>query len=151
MLLRLLGIKTNKSGIVTEEEIKSIIEESTESGEIQQIEQTIVERVFAMGDRKVTALMTHRSDIEWFDHNETLESIQELVKANPHSFYPVTKGELDEILGIVSLKNLFSLVHQDKDFDLKAHCSAANLSSQLRLQTTGGFQKAPTTCCHCPR
>ncbi|MDO8366881.1 MAG: hemolysin family protein [Saprospiraceae bacterium] len=120
LLLRLLGIKTNKSGIVTEEEIKSIIEKSTESGEIQQIEQTIVERVFAMGDRKVSALMTHRSELDWLDLAADLSSIRKMVAAKPHSFYPVANQELDEILGIVSIKKLFSLP-QDKEFKLKTH------------------------------
>lgn len=120
LLLRLLGISTTQTGIVSEEEIKSIIEESTESGEIQEIEQAIVERVFAMGDRKVSALMTHRSDLEWFDVTDNLKSIRQAVADNPHSFYPVAKGELDEIQGVVSLKKLFTL-SPDQKFDLKDH------------------------------
>ena len=120
LLLRLLGIRTNQSGIVSEEEIKSIIEESTESGEIQEIEQAIVERVFAMGDRKVSALMTHRSDLEWFGLTDNLESIRQAVSDNPHSFYPVAKEELDQIQGVVSLKKLFAL-SPDQKFDLKDH------------------------------
>ena len=119
ILLSLLGIHTTQTGIVSEAEIKSIIEESTESGEIQEIEQAIVERVFAMGDRKVSALMTHRSDLEWFDLEDSLDSIRKAVADNPHSFYPVSKGELDEIQGVVSLKKLFSL-SPDQKFDLKA-------------------------------
>ncbi len=120
LLLSLLGIRADKSGIVSEAEIKSIIEESTESGEIQEIEQAIVERVFAMGDRKVSALMTHRSDLEWFDLEDNLETIRKNVASNPHSFYPVCKGELDEIQGVISLKKLFAL-STDQNFELKAH------------------------------
>ncbi len=61
---------------VTEEEIKSIIQESAEGGEIQEIEQDIVQRVFALGDRRVSALMTHRSDLVWIDVNDSLEDIR---------------------------------------------------------------------------
>jgi putative hemolysin len=118
LLLKLLGIKHNTSGIVTEEEIKSIIEESTESGEIQEIEQAIVERVFAMGDRKVSALMTHRSDLEWFDLSDDLETVRKTVAAKPHSFYPVVDDKLDKIQGIVSVKHLFTAM-PGTDFALK--------------------------------
>src|SRR5574343_277601 len=62
-LLKMLQIKPTADGKVTEEEIKAIIKEGTEVGEVQEIEQDIVERVFHIGDRKVNSLMTHRSDI----------------------------------------------------------------------------------------
>ena len=61
LVLKLLKIKPSYESKVTEEEIKSMIQESTEGGEIQEIEQDIVERVFEMGDRTVNSLMTHRS------------------------------------------------------------------------------------------
>jgi putative hemolysin len=63
LVLKLLGIKSTMDSKVSEEEIRSIIRESSEGGEIQDIEQNIVERVFELGDRKVNSLFTHRSDI----------------------------------------------------------------------------------------
>jgi len=62
-LLRVLQIKPSADGKVTEEEIKAIIKEGTEVGEVQEIEQDIVERVFHIGDRKVNSLMTHRKAV----------------------------------------------------------------------------------------
>ena len=75
LLLKLLGIKGKTDSSISEEEIRSIIKESVEGGEIQNIEHDIVERVFELGDRKVNSLFTHRSDIVFFTVNDTWEEI----------------------------------------------------------------------------
>jgi len=118
LLLSLFGIKTRSAGIVTEAEIKSLISDSTESGEIQEIEQDIVERVFALGDRKVSSLMTHRSDIVWLDLNDSPTAIRQKIGAEIYNVYPVADGDLDEILGVVSVKDLF-LQMDAPDFHLR--------------------------------
>src|SRR5690606_37639294 len=86
---RIFRIRPSSDSKITEEEIKSMIQESTEDGEIQEIEQDIVERVFALGDRKAMALMTHRTDIVWLDIHDQLDSIRQQVASRPHSIYPV--------------------------------------------------------------
>ncbi|MDH7462826.1 hemolysin family protein [Chitinophagaceae bacterium 26-R-25] len=93
---------------VTEEEIKAIISEGTEQGTIDEAEQEIIERVFHLGDRSITSLMTHRSDIIWFDLNDNEESIKEKILREPHSVYPICEGELDNMKGIVSIKDLYT-------------------------------------------
>jgi putative hemolysin len=119
LLLRLLGIKSTIDSKVSEEEIKSIIKDSAEGGEIQEIEQDIVERVFEMGDRKVKSLMTHRSDLVYFTDTDNLETIRTKISAEKHSAYPVCHDdELDNIVGIVLLKDLFTPHLEDK-FSLK--------------------------------
>ncbi len=75
-VLRLLGIKEQQDDIVTEEEIKAMIQQSTVGGEIQEIEQEIVTRVFALGDRKAGELMTHRSDLVWIDLADSFAEIK---------------------------------------------------------------------------
>jgi putative hemolysin len=117
VLLRLLGINASTDAIVTEEEIKSMISESTESGEIREIEQDIVERVFALGDRKVSALMTHRSDILWLDVKDSADQIRAKIGAEIHGVYPVADDDLDNILGVVTVKDLFLKMH-DPNFSL---------------------------------
>ncbi len=107
LLISIFGIRAKTDGAVTEAEIKSMISESTESGEIQEIEQDIVERVFALGDRKVSSLMTHRSDIVWLDLNDSPAAIRQKIGGQIYNVYPVADGDLDEILGVVSVKDLF--------------------------------------------
>ena len=78
-LLKVLQIKPSADGKVTEEEIKAIIKEGTEVGEVQEIEQDIVERVFHIGDRKVNSLMTHRRAVDYLSYNDSLETIKKKV------------------------------------------------------------------------
>lgn len=117
LVLNLLRIKPSIESKVTEEEIKSMIQESTEGGEIQEIEQDIVERVFEMGDRTVNSLMTHRSDMVWLDIDDAREVSEEKIKNEIHSAYPLCKGDLDHLLGLVLLKDLY-LQQKEGKFDL---------------------------------
>ena len=106
------------SGKISEEEIKSLIKESAEGGEIQDIEQDIVERVFELGDRRVNSLFTHRSDIVFFNTTDTWEEVRDKINEEKHSAYPVCKNNnIDELLGIVLLKDLFSLP-SNENFDI---------------------------------
>ena len=107
-LLKILQIKPTADGKVTEEEIKAIIKEGTEVGEVQEIEQDIVERVFHIGDRKVNSLMTHRSSMIYLSMDDTLEEIKTKVLDELHSVYPVCEENLDEVVGVVFLKDLFA-------------------------------------------
>jgi putative hemolysin len=104
--MKLLRISP-KDNQVTEEEIKAIISEGTEHGAIEEAEQEIIERVFHLGDRNITSLMTHRSDIIWFDLNDNEQSIKEKIIQEPHSVYPICDGQIDNIKGMVSIKDLY--------------------------------------------
>ncbi|MBU6324552.1 MAG: hemolysin family protein, partial [Bacteroidetes bacterium] len=118
-LLAIFGIRKTTDSRVSEEEIKSIIKESAEGGEIQDIEQNIVERVFELGDRKVNTLFTHRSDIVYFDVNDNWEQVRDKINKEKHSAYPVCEDDdIDHVLGIVLLKDLFA--HDlEKDFNVR--------------------------------
>lgn len=106
LIVKIFNIRT-RDNEVTEEEIKAIIIEGTEQGTIEEAEQEIIERVFHLSDRNITSLMTHRSDIIWFDLNDTEDSIREKIVGEPHSVYPICDGDLDNIKGMVSLKDLY--------------------------------------------
>jgi len=107
-LLKLLMIKPSADGKVTEEEIKAIIKEGTEGGEVQEIEQDIVERVFHIGDRKVNSLMTHRKSVVFLPLDADKARVKELMLKELHSIYPVYGDNYDDIVGVVNLKNIFS-------------------------------------------
>ncbi len=107
LFFKIVDIKPSKDSNVTEDEIKAMINEGTEQGEIEETEQEIIERVFHLGDRNITSLMTHRSDIIWFDMNENETLIKEKILKEPHSFYPVCDSDIDNIKGIVSVKDLY--------------------------------------------
>ena len=103
----IFNIKKSSDDAVTEEEIKTMISEGTEAGTIEEEEREIIERVFHLGDRNITSLMTHRSDIIWFDLEDNEEKIKEKITSEPHSVYPICDGEIDNIKGIVSIKDMY--------------------------------------------
>lgn len=116
-LLKVLMIKPSAEGKVTEEEIKAIIKEGTEGGEVQEIEQDIVERVFHIGDRKVNSLMTHRKSVVFLPLDSAKEQVRNIMLKELHSIYPVYGDNYDDIVGVVNLKNIFANIEK-ADFNL---------------------------------
>jgi len=107
LFFNIFNIKKSKDDAVTEEEIKTLITEGTEAGTIDEAEQEIIERVFHLGDRNITSLMTHRSDIIWFNLDDNEDKIKQKILQEPHSVYPICDGEMDNIKGVVSIKDLY--------------------------------------------
>ena len=119
ILLKIFGIKKNVDSSVSEEELKAIIRDSAEGGEIEDIEQDIVERVFELGDTKASNLFTYKNQVVFFDIADSQQTIIDKIRDEQHSAYPVTEdNNLDKILGVVLLKDLFLLAGQE-NFDLK--------------------------------
>ncbi len=118
-VMKIFGIKERKDG-VSEEEIKAMVQTSADDGEIEKIEHSIVERVFDLGDRRASELMTHRMDVKCLDINFTLEELKLKIKEEMHTIYPVVDGSLDNLIGLVNLKMIFSNAFE-KDFNLKNH------------------------------
>lgn len=115
-MFNLLGLKEAESK-VTEEEIKSIVQEGKEDGEVQEVEQDIVERVFLLGDLKVDDIMTQRNEIIWLHMNMTKNEVMKALENQLFDMYPVTEGNKDEVKGVISLKDL--VLHLDApDFNL---------------------------------
>lgn len=112
-LLDVFRIKPTADGKVTEEEIKAIIKEGTEGGEVQEIEQDIVERVFHIGDRKINSLMTHRKAVMLLPLHADKDKVKGFMLKELHSIYPVYNENHDDIVGVVNLKNIFANVDND--------------------------------------
>ncbi len=107
-ITRILRIK-NRETSVTEDEIKAIIEESAEHGEIEVAEQEMIERVFHLSDRNISSLMTHRNDIRWLDVRMDINEINTYIREYPYSVYPICEGNVDDIKGFVRSRDLFAL------------------------------------------
>lgn len=105
VIVKLLNIKV-KDNQVTEEEIKAMITEGSEHGAIEEEEKDIIERIFHLGDRNITSLMTHRTDISWFYAGATVQEIKEQMEDIIYSSYPVCDETIDNIRGIVHIKDL---------------------------------------------
>ncbi len=107
-LVNILHIK-NRDTLVTEDEIKAILEESAEQGGIEVAEQEMIERVFHLSDRNITSLMTHRNDVCWLDVNMDEAAINAYIREHPHSIYPVCDGNVDNTIGFVRSLDLLEV------------------------------------------
>lgn len=117
LAVKMTGVDTKEENRVTEEEIKAIVKEGFDGGEVQEVEQDIVERVFNLGDRNVGSIMMHRSELVWLDVTDSTEKIREKVEENLFNIYPVASEKFDNIVGVVYLKDLFGRIDQP-DFSI---------------------------------
>jgi putative hemolysin len=106
-LLRLFPMTAKKAETVTEEEIHAMLEEGSEAGVIERTEHAMVRNVFRLDDRQLGSLMVPRADIVFLDATEPAEENLRRIRATSRSRFPVCRGGHDEILGIMSMRNLF--------------------------------------------
>ena len=117
MIIKLLNIKQGENA-VTEEEIKSLIQEGTSGGVFEEIEQEIVHNVFQLGDRKVTSLMTNRQEIVWLDIEDSVEENKAIIFESRHSVYPVCRATVDDVVGLIYVKDLITMDIEEQLKDL---------------------------------
>ncbi|MEH2450160.1 hemolysin family protein [Nostoc sp.] len=118
LILRVLGITASTEPQVTEEEIKILIEQGTEAGTFEEAEQDMVERVFRLGDRPVSYLMTPRPDIVWLDLEDSAEENRQKMVDSAYSRYPVCQGGLDNVLGVIPVTDLLARSFRGEPLDL---------------------------------
>jgi putative hemolysin len=128
IIIKLFRIKPTTESKITEEEIKAIVREGAEGGAIREIEQDIVHRVFSLGDRNVSSLMTHRNDTILLKNVFDTEAIRKTVNNEMHSVYPLVNGKMD-VVGLISLKDLFRHINEP-DFKISDHVKQAQYVSE---------------------
>ena len=117
-LLKLFPKTSAKTDTVTEEEIHAMLEEGSEAGVIERSEHTMVRNVFRLDDRQLGSLMIPRGDIVFLDVAEPVEENLRRIGAAPHSRFPVCRGGMDDILGIMSMRALFTQAQAGGGIDL---------------------------------
>ena len=108
-VLKMLGVDTKGDRGVTEEEITASLEEGVDAGLIEEHEHQMVQNVFLLDDRLLTSLMLPRTDIEWLDASDTVAQAIAKAGATGHSWYPVCRGGLDDVTGVVNVAKLLAL------------------------------------------
>ncbi|MES2887602.1 MAG: hemolysin family protein [Pseudomonadota bacterium] len=119
--LRLMGITGTASRSVTEEEIAASLEEGLDAGVIEAQEHQMVRNVFRLDDRQVGSMMIPRAEITWLDANEPPNEALKVISEREHSRYPVCRGGLDDVMGVVSAQSLLQQVTQGRALELTEH------------------------------
>ena len=105
-VLRLLRVDVDAKRSVTEEEIAASLEEGVTAGVIEQQEHQMVQNVFQLDERLLTSIMRPRAEIEWLDAADTVAQAVAKAAASGHSWYPVCRGGLDDVVGVVKIAAL---------------------------------------------
>jgi putative hemolysin len=124
-ILRLLGKRDQEAPSVTEEEIHAMLEEGSEAGVIEQQERDMVRNVFRLDERQIGSLMIPRADIVYLDVSRPMEENLELITKSDHSRFPVCRGGLHDVLGIVNAKQLLNQTLAQGLTDLTVHMQPA--------------------------
>lgn len=106
LIVRGLGVPASSEPPVTEEEVKILLEQGRQAGVFDASESEIVRRVFRLGDRRAGMLMTPRKEVVWLDVADSPEVVRRKIEKSPHSRFPVCEGGLDNVIGIVQVKDL---------------------------------------------
>ncbi|MCC7208069.1 MAG: HlyC/CorC family transporter, partial [Anaerolineae bacterium] len=118
-VLRLIGVRPSDDPIVTEEEIKVMIDQGTRAGEFEETEQFLVRRVFRLADVNLEAVMTPRRDVVWLDADDPPEEVRRKVNASGRSRFPLAHGNLENVLGVVHAKDLLARSLAGEPFNLR--------------------------------
>ncbi|WP_058089239.1 hemolysin family protein [Aquabacterium parvum] len=117
-ILKLLGIKDNGGRSVTEEEIAAQLEEGLDAGVIEAHEHQMVRNVFRLDERQIGSMMIPRSDIAWLDIEEPMAENIAIIAEHGYSRYPVCRGGLDDVVGVVTAQQLLHQLTQQQSNDL---------------------------------
>lgn len=119
-ILWALRVKPAAREPITEEEVRILIRQGTITGVFEREEQEMIDAVFRVADRRVSAIMTPRKEITAFETGDSVKTIHRKIKKGHHSHYPLCEGGLDNILGMVSIKDILMNLMADGKMDLRA-------------------------------
>lgn len=119
-LLRMLGVKENTASAVTEAEIHAVLAEGTSAGVIESHEHQMVRNVFRLDDRQIGSLMVPRADVAYLDVDESFEENLKRIEESDHARFPVVRGGMENILGVLNARQWLSRSLREEARDLAA-------------------------------
>lgn len=120
LVLRIIPMRSGEPPPVTEEEITLMLREATAAGHFQAAETAMVQMVFRLGDRRISAVMTPRTQVEWLDLTDSEEETRRKIRDSAYSRFPVVEGGPQHVVGIVQVKDLHTAALAGRPFDLRS-------------------------------
>ena len=125
LIFRMLGLNRESKNVVTAEELHLVVAEAQTAGVIEESERAIISGIVRLADRPVREIMTPRTDIDFIDIACTREEIRAVLAATPHSRLPVARGSVDDIIGVVSTRDMLAALLDGEEIDLARLTRAA--------------------------
>lgn len=131
LVLRLMNLGRTPGSVVTAEELHMVVAEAQTAGVLEESERAIISGIVRLADRPVREVMTPRTDIDWIDGNSSIQEIRETLEETPHSRLPVANGSVDEIVGVVSAREMLIALLDGKALDIAALAKPAPIIPDL--------------------
>ncbi len=143
LILRLVGSRPSEEPLVTDDDVKAMLEVGAKTGVFEEAEEDMIAGVFRLSDLRVGRLMTPRSEIAWIDLEDALEINQQKISARLYARFPVARGSLDDWIGIVQAKDLLAQLLNHQPLDLMANLAAPLVvpESMLALKVLERFKE----------
>lgn len=118
IIMMIFGMNSETSDIVTEDEVKDLIEQGTEDGTFEKSERAMVDKIFQLSDQNIYSLMTPRIQMIWLDISDSLEQNLKIIRNNRQNVFPVCDGNLDKCRGVIYAKDLLDAVLDKKSEEI---------------------------------
>ncbi|NIX76707.1 hemolysin family protein [Microvirga terricola] len=125
LIFRLLGASSDVESAVTEEELKHLVGEAESAGVIEEEERRMISGVLRLGDRPVRGVMTPRTDVDWIDLEDDIETIRKILIETAHSRLPVSEGASDNMIGVVQSRDLLAALLEGQSLDVRKYVRSA--------------------------
>jgi putative hemolysin len=119
-LAQILGVRPSDAPAVTDEEVRIMLQQGAQVGIFEPIEEEIVTQVFRLSDRRASAIMTPRTEIDWIDVEDEVEAVRALLMESSHSRFPLAEDSLDHVVGIVLVRDLLLQRMTNAEVDMRA-------------------------------
>ncbi len=120
LVFRILGQRRDADQAVTEEELRSVVQEAETAGIIEESERQMISGIMRLADRRVRGVMTPRGEIDWIDAEMDDASIRAHLAATPHTRLPVARGTVDDIIGVLQARDVVQALIEGRPLDLAA-------------------------------
>ncbi|HVF37574.1 MAG TPA: hemolysin family protein [Sphingomicrobium sp.] len=131
LIFNLLGLSRENKNVVTAEELHLVVAEAQTAGVLEESERAIISGIVRLADRPVREVMTPRTDIDWIDIGCGKDDIRAALASTPHSRLPVAQGSVDNIIGVVSTRDMLTALLDGQELNLSALTRAAPVIPDL--------------------
>jgi putative hemolysin len=131
LILKMFGLDRESKNHVTAEELHLVVAEAQTAGVLEEDERAMISGIVRLADRPVREVMTPRTDIDWIDLESTPEEIRKALLATPHSRVPLARGSVENIVGVIQIRDVVAALLQGRPLDLKELCRKAPVIPDL--------------------
>jgi putative hemolysin len=130
-IFKLLGLDRESKNHVTAEELHLVVAEAQTAGVLEESERAIISGIVRLADRPVREVMTPRTEIDWIDSSSSAEQIRAALLATPHSRIPVADGSVENIIGVIQIRDVVTALIKRRPLDIHKLCRKAPVIPDL--------------------